>query len=165
MKKVFKHRKQQGLEQGSFYFFKLHKEIKAPEGTPYLVFIGPYNFRHSVPAEFYTSYNLEFGKTYLCKVDKINCTGHIFIEPPHPYYRENESYLFRYVKKIRIKHKSGWEYNYYQFKGDNEYLALMDADKNELPEHLKSGFYTFVVTKISKATVYIEFIRKKVQSN
>lgn len=146
------------MEQGKYYLFVFHKIIKSPEGTDYFVLIDPFGQKHLIPARFYTSYVLVIGQKYLCKVDKINCLGRVFIEPPHPFYKENQTYLFRYVKTVKLKHKSGNSYSFYQFIGKNGHNALMDAQKTGLLEQLKSGFQLFRVTKISKATIYIQFI-------
>jgi len=157
MKKVFKYRKKLGLEQGQFYPFKLLKKSLSPGGLDYFVMIESKGDKHLVPVEPYSAYNLKPGKSYLCKVDKINCLGHMFIEPPHPFYQENKNYHFTYLRNVEIKHKSGNVYNYYLFKGENKYVAFMNRDNNELSINLKSGFHSFRVIKISKGLVYIDY--------
>ena len=157
MKKVFKYRKRLQLEQGQFYHFKLHKQSQCPEGLDYFVLVDPQDDKHLVPVKYYSSYNLKIGNSYLCKVDKINCLGHIFIEPPHPFYQENKKFLFTYLRNVEMRHKSGNVFKYYLFKGENEYMAFMSTDNNELSENLKSGFHSFCVKKISKGLVYIGY--------
>jgi len=160
MKKVFKYRKKLRIEQGKFYHFKLHKRSLSPEGLDYFVMVDPLGDKHLVPVEYYSSYKLKVGNSYLCKVDKINCLGHIFIEPPHPFYQENKNYRFTYLRNVQMKHKSGNVFNYYLFQGENKYSAFMSADNNELSENVKSGFQFFLVKKISKGVVYIEISNK-----
>ncbi|MEN8119648.1 MAG: hypothetical protein ABFS35_04855 [Bacteroidota bacterium] len=157
MKKVFKYRKKLRLKQGQFYHFKLHKLSLSPEGMNYFVLVDPYGDKHLVPVEYYSSYNLKVGSSYLCKVDKINCAGQIFIEPPHPFYRENRSYLFRFMHRVEVKHKSGIVEPFYQFEGENSYYALLSAENFIFPKHLESGIHTFLVKKISKGMVYIDY--------
>lgn len=157
MKKVFKYKKKLCLHQGQFYHFKLHKQSLSPEGLSYFVMVDPQGHKHLVPVKYYSSYNLKIGNRYLCKVDKINCLGHIFIEPPHPFYQENRSYLFRFLKQVEIKHKSGNLDSFYQFKGKNKYHAFLSAENFTLPRYLESGYHSFCVKKISKGVVYIDY--------
>ena len=156
MKKVFKYKQKLVLEQNQFYHFKLHKKVKGFSGYSYLVMIDPFGNKHLVPAEYYLTYKLKVRNTYLCKVDKINCLGRIFIEPPHPYYKENETYKFRFVKTLKEKHKLGSVQLYYQFLGENKYEALF-KENNSLSEHLKTGIHSFRIKKISKGKVFIDY--------
>jgi len=156
LKKVFKYKKKLHLEQGKVYLFKLHKRILSPDGNDYFVMVDPFYNKHLVPVKYYYSYNLENGKNYMCKVDKINCYGRIFIEPPHPFYRENKNYLFKFSKILEEKHKSGNTYSYYLFQGENKYSAFFNVENYKLPKNLISGLHSFRVKKITKGKVYIE---------
>jgi len=157
MKKVYKYRKKLHLEQGQFYLFKLYKKVESSDGVSYYVLIDPFGNKHLAPAEHYLTYNLKIGSSYLCKIDKINCLGRIFIEPPHPFYKENKIYLFEFFKRIKEKHKSGNTYIYYIFLGENKYQAFLNTPNYNLPKYLKSGLHSFLVKKISKGKVYIDF--------
>ena len=155
MKKVYKYRQKYKLEQGRSYPFYFFKKIKLPDELNYFVIKDPFGNKHLIPEEYYRNYSLETGKEYLCKIDKINCLGRIFIEPPHPYFEEGKSYAFKYQKTIRKKHKSGNICKYYLFTDKNLNQALMDADKYSLPEHLKKDFHLFQINKISKGVIYL----------
>lgn len=155
MKKVYKYRKKLLLEQGKQYAFYFQKKVLLPDNLWYYVLIDPFGNKHLLPHEYYSHYNLKTGNTYLCKVDKINCLGRIFIEPPHPVFEEGKSYAFKYSKTISKKHKSGNIYSYHVFVDKNCEKALMNADDYLLSDNLKTGFHHFTIVKISKAVVYI----------
>lgn len=53
----------------------------------------------------YKHYNLSIGKTIKAKIDRINCSGRIFIEPEHPIYKEGNTYNFELKKILNIKNK------------------------------------------------------------
>ena len=53
----------------------------------------------------YKHYNLSTGKTIKAKIDRINCSGRIFIEPEHPIYKEGNTYNFELKKILSIKNK------------------------------------------------------------
>lgn len=155
MKKVYKYKKKLLLEQGNYYNFKFNKIIISPDMINYYIVTDKFDNKHLIPVKDYTDYNLIIGNSYLCKVDKINCLGRIFIEPPHPIYKENEEYLFKFSKTIKIKHKSGTIYSYYKFLGNNKYDAFLDADNNTLNNNLKLGLNSFKIKSISKGKIYL----------
>lgn len=69
----------------------------------YIVLNDPYQKKHLLPANLYRNHNLQPGRKILCRIDKINCSGKIYIEPEHPCYEEGKRYDFwfiRYEKRI-----------------------------------------------------------------
>ena len=70
-------------------------KVKLPGDDEYFIIMDPFNQKHLLKTENYERYELNPGKTVLCRVDKINCKGKIFFEPKHPYYQEGETYIFR----------------------------------------------------------------------
>ena len=155
MKKVYKYRKKLHLEQGKQYTFYFQKKVPLPDNFWYFIIIDPFGAKHLLPVEYYTHYNLKTGNSYQCKVDKINCLGRVFIEPPHPFYQEGKSYAFKYLETISKKHKSGNTYSYHVFINKKGEKALMNADEYLLPDHLKTDFHLFKIEKISKGVIYI----------
>lgn len=83
------------LEEGRSYSFTKVKSIVLPGGEVNLILEGPDGKKYLLPVERYGEYNLRTKPELICKVDKINCSGKVFLEPEHPYYREGESYFFR----------------------------------------------------------------------
>ena len=75
--------------------FQIANKLALP-GTDEINFIlvGPDQKKHLLGEQDYTLYNLKVGQTITCTVDKINCSGKIFLEPDHPYYKIGERYDF-----------------------------------------------------------------------
>lgn len=67
-------------------------------GEEFYVLQDPFNKKHLLPATFYKNYGFEIGQFIACRVDKINCTGKIFLEPKHPLYQEGKIYEFQLVE-------------------------------------------------------------------
>ncbi|HUW92221.1 MAG TPA: hypothetical protein VMV74_03575 [Bacteroidales bacterium] len=82
------------LEEGKRYMFNALKTIEMPGGSINLMLTGPDGKKYLLPLEYYQGYNLKVSGIIKCKVDKINCSGKVFLEPEHPFYREGESYDF-----------------------------------------------------------------------
>lgn len=82
------------LEEGATYNFKYIKLVTLSDDQEYMILEDQYNIRHTVPYNYYKNYGLTIDTVVECKVDKINCTGRVFLEPKHPVYREGEVYTF-----------------------------------------------------------------------
>lgn len=68
----------------------------------YYILEEPFGRKHLLAAEYYGDYNFNIGATINCRVDKINCSGKIFLEPEHPHHKRGESYDFK-INNISIK--------------------------------------------------------------
>ena len=93
------------LSEGKWYSFRIHNHLQLQDGLWYFVIEDINGLKHFMPAEFYKGYNLNKGNEIMCRVDKINCTGRIFLEPEHPYYTEGEIYNFE-VESVSDKDDS-----------------------------------------------------------
>lgn len=81
------------LDEGNSYNFSVIKIVHF-EGKDFFLLEGPDIKRYLLPVTRYANYDIAPGKSVLCRIDRINCKGELFLEPEHPLYRENESYLF-----------------------------------------------------------------------
>ncbi|MCX7697754.1 MAG: hypothetical protein N2Z72_08715 [Bacteroidales bacterium] len=50
-----------------------------------------------LPFEYYHKYHFQAGQKISATIDKINCSGEIFIEPDHPYYETGKCYWFNLI--------------------------------------------------------------------
>jgi len=82
-------------KEGLKYPFVIINKLVLP-GTDEVNFIllGPDQKKHLLPEQDYILYNLKVGQSISCTIDKINCSGKIFLEPDHPYYKIGERYDF-----------------------------------------------------------------------
>ncbi len=74
------------LVQGEYYDFRVIKKVALGDSSQFWVLEDPFGFRHMLDASYYKKYHIAPEIVLRCKVDKINCTGKIFLEPPHPFY-------------------------------------------------------------------------------
>jgi len=82
------------LEEGRYYKFKTIRTITLPDTSESMVLHGPDGKKYLLALYPYLHYNLKDKTEIICKVDKINCTGKVFLEPEHPIYKEGEYYSF-----------------------------------------------------------------------
>lgn len=82
------------LTEGEYYTFTILKSISLGPDEEYYVMREPHGFKLLMPKTYYTRYGFVSGQQIVCRVDKVNCVGRIFLEPKHPYYVEGETYSF-----------------------------------------------------------------------
>jgi hypothetical protein len=82
------------LAEGMWYPFRIHNHMQLQDGLWYYVLEDINGLKHFMPAGYYSNYSLKAGDKISCRIDRINCTGRIFLEPKHPLYKEGESYSF-----------------------------------------------------------------------
>jgi hypothetical protein len=85
------------LEEGFTYRFRVLRLITLPDDSQSWVLTHTGSDRYLLPAAYYSDYPIKESLDLFCRVDKINCTGRIFLEPEHPFYREGEIYPFVFV--------------------------------------------------------------------
>ncbi|MCD6113647.1 MAG: hypothetical protein J7J86_10350 [Bacteroidales bacterium] len=118
------------LEEGKKYNFKVINKILFPDDNEYFVLQDPFGIKQLLKTKYYKNYNIKINSNIVCKVDKINCTGKIFLEPEHPYYKTGKVYDFDFVKFINKKNNSG----------NNENIAIVkDIYNNEINLILNSS--------------------------
>jgi hypothetical protein len=82
------------IEEGKYYLFQVIGRIVLQDEQSYFILEDPFKIRHLLPVRFYKNYGIEAGGSINCKVDKINCTGRVYLEPEHPYYVVGQFYSF-----------------------------------------------------------------------
>lgn len=83
------------FKEGEWYNFKIIKQIDIPDKGNQLVLQHSSGRKILLKADNYVKYDLTIGSSIDCRVDKINCTGQIFMEPKHPYYSIGDVYTFK----------------------------------------------------------------------
>ncbi len=90
------------LTEGDYYTFTILKSISLRPDEEYYVMREPNGFKLLMPKKFYTRYGFRPGQQVLCRVDKVNCIGRVFLEPEHPYYVEGKRYNFDVIEVEQV---------------------------------------------------------------
>lgn len=101
---MVKNQNQYKFKEGDIHLFTVagYTEIPGTDESFYIV-ENQFGGKHLLKALHYRHYNLETGTRINCLIDKINCSGKIFLEPENPIYKQNEIYDFdviRFSKQI-----------------------------------------------------------------
>jgi len=116
--------------EGEDYKFFVGKQVLTPDDKAHFILTGPDKRKFLLPSGQYSHYNLIYGEMLVCRVDRINCKGEIFLEPLNPFYTEGQYYYFvvrgtdlrtdgfgREVKVAIVKDHFGNE-NLVEFRGN-----------------------------------------------
>lgn len=82
------------FEEGYWYFFTIDSVVSIPEKGNYFVLRHESGRKMLLNTQYYVKYNFQIGQVIECRVDKVNCTGKVYLEPKHPFYTEGFSYNF-----------------------------------------------------------------------
>ena len=106
------------LEEGQWYSFKVLNHIQLQDELWYYILQDINELKHFIRADCYKDYNFKIGIHIRCKIDRINCTGRIYLEPEHPFYKEGKAYEFDVIPEL--------------CKPENEALIVKDIFGNSL---------------------------------
>jgi len=101
------------LTEGTSHPFMLLGQMEFGKGELYFVLRDPLGYKMLMPAGFYENYGFTEGQEIICRVDKINCNGRMFLEPQNPWYKEGEVYEFDVVSYGHRKNIAGNHEWYY----------------------------------------------------
>lgn len=143
------------FKEGSTVQFNVLKRVELSANEAYFVLLDPLGFKILLPAEDYTGYRFTTGDYIQCKIDKVNCSGQVFLEPRHPFYAEGEIYEFEITGYNTVSEEG---------KLDHYILELADAlgmscsvtvKAAGSENYLKAGKIRCLVTLIKKARLYL----------
>lgn len=86
------------LSEGEWFPFVVYNIVQLQDGELYYILLDTNGLKHFMSVSHYVNYGIKKGDTIDCKIEKINCTGRIYLEPKHPYYKEGEIYTFNQVE-------------------------------------------------------------------
>jgi len=86
------------FEVGSWYSFIISSITNIPEKGEHYILLHESGRKLLLKTSFYNKYNFYLGQKIECRIDKVNCTGQVFLEPKHPFYTEGSFYSFTLIK-------------------------------------------------------------------
>ena len=142
------------LVEGISYEFTVEKEIAAEDGVRHFVFAGPDQKKYLVPFSRYEGYKISPGSRIICRVDKINCMGRVFLEPRNPFFVEGEAYQFEVLDHTSVKDRKGRSHNVLTVAdpGGNK-IDLYPDMHTGLPEIGAKVYLT--IKRISKGKIHV----------
>lgn len=90
------------FSEGEIHNFRVLKIVELPDEGKFFVLKHPSGRRLLLPAQNYIHYQIDAGKELSCRIDRVNCTGNVFLEPQHPVYLEGSTYPFKIIQPIDI---------------------------------------------------------------
>lgn len=127
------------FEEGKSYELHVKNKLHLPDGN-YFILESESHKQFLLNALIYECYNIEVGKTITCIVDKINCSGKIFFEPPHPQYKIGDIDKFTVLQSaIRKSRKTGEEFPIFEVFNSKTNKAIIPKQNAELFNNISIG--------------------------
>lgn len=140
------------LHEGEYLSFKVIRIISINDESFYVV-ESPYKTRHMLDAEKYKNYNLFPDSNITCRVDKINCSGKIFLEPLNPYYKEYQEYDFVITSINVVYGRAGQKLSVATLLGENGFFAKMPLKR--VDNYYINQKISAVVIQIKQANILV----------
>ncbi|MFO7573844.1 MAG: hypothetical protein R6W67_01630 [Bacteroidales bacterium] len=148
------------ITEGRKYKFLIEKITVVPEKGDHFVLHGPDGRRFLIPVPNYKDYGLKAGDRVVCRVDKINCKGEVFLEPENPFYNEGQRYQFTVARYREIKASKIREGTVVVVRTNTgEEIPVPVPERAETPEPGES--VSLLVLKISKGRLHLAFSRNE----
>ncbi len=153
------------FREGQYHQFKIKKHIEISHTEKYFIVEDQAGKKQLLNSDYYKKYKFETGQLINCRIDHINCSGKIFLEPVHPFYAEGENYDF-VINEIDYK-KNKFEDNILVIRVfdaiGNEALCIIE---NEISDNFTIGQnISCKVERIKKGKLYLSFSSQKTLAN
>ncbi len=86
------------FEEKIWYSFSISGIVEIPDKGEHFILLHDSGRKMLLRTDYYVKYNFILGQIIECCVDKVNCTGQVFLEPKHPLYNDGEVHRFEIVK-------------------------------------------------------------------
>lgn len=143
------------LKEGDSHDFEVLKKVELAEAEAWFVLKDPFGYKILLPENMYGHYGIEPGSIINCRVDKVNCSGRIFLEPRHPVYSEGQCYDFK-VKGLASQNSNQDKSGIFLELTDvfNQDCRVLVASGNA-DKYLREGIARCRVERIKKARYYL----------
>lgn len=147
------------LEEGYEFNFKVEKIIDLPDES-YYILLSEFDKKYLLPTKYYEEYNISIGNEIRCRIDKINCSGRVFLEPKSPIYSVGDKDIFTLLETQQKETR----------KTKDKYLVIKAMSKktnraivvnySDCLKYSHGENYLCEIIKIKKAQMQLKLISK-----
>ncbi|RLD50008.1 MAG: hypothetical protein DRI94_09815 [Bacteroidetes bacterium] len=146
-------------KEGEKIQFKIKNLIELAENEEYYVLEDLSGQKQLLNASYYKNYQFKIGQNIICKVDHINCSGKIFLEPEHPFYKENEVYEF--VIDTVEKSENRLKEIVYHLNSTDKTGNTATCITENISDNIKSGQkIKYKIERIKKGKLYLGIVNE-----
>ncbi len=129
--------------EGRYLKFTVTGHIISESGQRFFVLLSRFKNRLLIPSDTYESFGIMIGVKVKCRVDKINCSGRILLEPMHGHFVANYRYPLKVVEECYITDHKGRKHKLHRIHDANRqlHLAFLYPDDGVKAGDFISGWY------------------------
>ena len=146
------------FEEGKYYTFTLTgKVVLPPDDEEFFVLKSQFDSRHLLKYLPYHYYGLEIDREVRCRIDKISCSGKMYLEPEHKDYKENNTYTFRVKGYEEILNSEGKAERFLRLLDVNEQPVMINIGDSNPRDYEDTVLCR--VDRIKKGKLYLTLAR------
>ena len=147
------------FKTGNIYPFRVVKVVIFSEHERFAVLEGPLHTRHLLDKSLFPNQVFRRNTIIQCRIDKINCSGKIFLEPQNPGYSEGNTYKFTFLHNEIIVNSLGEAQMVAVMQGRNTEKAILALSADD-ETSFNEVFVTAVLARIKKGILILHKDRK-----
>jgi hypothetical protein len=142
------------FEEGKTYKFVVNgKVLLPPDDEEFLILLSHFGSRHLLQYQPYKDYGLKKGDEVNCRVDKISCSGKMYLEPEHISYKEGSVYSFKnlgFEEILNSEEKAERFLRVEDVNGQTTFVNIGELSPRDFPETVLCR-----VDRIKKGKLYL----------
>ncbi len=147
------------LEEGYEFNFKVEKIIDLSDES-YYILLSEFDKKYLLPTKYYDEYNIKIGNEIRCRIDKISCSGRVFLEPKSPIYSVGEKDFFTLIEtKQKETRKTKDKYLVIKAISSKTKHAIV-VNFSDCLKYSLGESYLCEIIKIKKAEMHLKLISK-----
>ncbi|MBI5540846.1 MAG: hypothetical protein HY951_12355 [Bacteroidia bacterium] len=147
------------IEEGNEFNFLVEKIIDLSDES-YFILLSEFDKQYLLPTKYYDEYNIKVGNEIRCRIDRINCSGRVFLEPKSPIYSIGDKDIFTLLDvKQKETRKTKDKYLVIKAKSSKTNRAIVVNYSRCLDYSLNENYLCEVI-KIKKAEMQLKLISK-----
>ena len=147
------------IKEGKYFNYTIQKHIELNENEGFYMLIDEFGRKKLLPSEHYLKYNFKIGDEIICRIDHINCSGKVFLEPAHPFYKEGDIYTFIVLQTFIEKNKLGNDIRVIEVEDKLKETATCKIDNTNI--RFKQGDeIECKVERIKKGKLYLSYLEE-----
>lgn len=147
------------IEEGNEFNFKVEKIIDL-SGESYFILLSEFDKQYLLPVKYYDEYNIKVGNEIRCKIDRISCSGRVYIEPKSPIYSKGDKDIFTLLEvKQKETRKTKDKYLVIKAMSSKTNRAIV-VDYSKCLNYSLGENYFCEIIKIKKAEMHLKLISK-----
>lgn len=150
------------IEGRSYEFYLKSVNRFEDDHSAFYILESQVGTKHLMTYADYKDYGLITGQKITCRIDKISCSGRIYLEPAHRFYREGKKYHFNNAGTFEKTLANGTKLTFLKLIGVNNVHTVINITDH--PHETFGKNVICIVNRIKKGRLYVSLYDERILS-